>query len=424
MQFNDMIDTVICGDNLEVMSQIPDNSIDVVITSPPYWGFRVYGEDTCKVWGGNPDCEHEWGNEIEHNIKLQAGNPEFQRPWREMASGKSKSYFCPKCGAWYGQLGLEPHPQMYINHLVEIFHELKRVLKPTGSFYLTLGDTYFGSWGNYGNRPEGTGKSYEQRNKNTEYLERKGIGIDVRPPTSFKRNNRWLQPKQLMLIPSRVAIALQEDGWVLRNDIIWHKPNPMPSSVKDRLNNTYEHLFHFVKARKYYYDLDAIRKSYDKPMNRWGGEVLKANGNSSWDNGTGQNTYRTRNMRPNTLGKNPGDVFDIPTQPFSGAHFAVFPLDLIDTPLKATLPKDGIVLDPFGGRGTVGRWCKKNWGYYIIIDISQKYCGMAYLYINGQKHKINAQQNKTLGNVVVTPPAYASNHPDSHRSGKPGVEVA
>jgi DNA modification methylase len=221
-------------DVLKGLKQLKSESIDCVMTSPPYWGLRDYG------------------------VK--------------------------------GQIGLEPHPQEFINKMVEIFEEVKRVLKKTGSVYLNLGDTYFGA---------------TRMDRTTENASIGAKRIDFK---FDKDGSNWLQPKQLMLMPSRVAIALQENGWILRNDIIWNKPNPMPSSVKDRLNTTYEHVFHFVKSRKYYYDLHAIREK-----NKCIDKSLK--------------------------GKNPGDFWSIVTQPFKEAHFAVFPEALCLKPLKASVPK-------------------------------------------------------------------------------------
>jgi len=182
-----------CGDNVEVMKTFPSNSIDLAVTSPPYWGLRDYGT------GDN-------------------------------------------------QLGMEPHPQMFVDHLVEIFREVKRVLKPSGSFWLNLGDTYYGSNSGKGAGPEG--KNY--------------ISSKSMPEKNVKNTYRtnWLQPKQKLMMPHRVAIALQDDGWILRNDVIWHKPNHMPESVRDRLTKSYENFFFFVKSRKYYFDLDAIREPY------------------------------------------------------------------------------------------------------------------------------------------------------------------
>ena len=150
-----------------------------------------------------------------------------------------------------------------------------------------------------------------------------------------------------MLIPSRVAIALQDDGWVLRNDLIWYKKNSMPSPVKDRRNNTYEHVFHFVKSRKYYYDLDAVRVPHK--------------------------------------GKNPGDLLNINTQPFPEAHFAVYPMKLIEPLILASCPRGGIVLDPFSGAGTTAIVAKKLRTNFIGFEISKEYVDIANKRIKGTR---------------------------------------
>ena len=191
------INQILCGDCLEVMKDFPDESIDMVMFSPPYWGLRDYGVE--------------------------------------------------------GQIGLEEHPRVYVAHMVEVCREVKRVLKKHGSMYVVLGDTYCGSHSGYG----------DYRHANKRSISKTFLYNTVEKSQSkFKDKDGWLQPKQKLLIPSRVAIALQEEGWILRNDIVWHKPNHMPSSVKDRLSNAYEHVFFFVKARRYYYDLDAIRQPH------------------------------------------------------------------------------------------------------------------------------------------------------------------
>jgi len=191
---------------------------------------------------------------------------------------------------------------MYIDHLVTIFGEVKRVLKDSGSFWLNLGDTYYS-------------KSGGAETKNPKR------GMVIRRKDNL--NTNWLQSKQKMLIPERVAIALQEDGWILRNDIIWYKPNHMPSSVKDRLTSSYEHVFFFVKSRKYYFDLDSIRvpqKDISIKRASYGfksGKIDKAS------------TRGLVNFKGYTKGKNPGDMWIVSTKPFKGAHFAVFPTTLI-----------------------------------------------------------------------------------------------
>ena len=253
------------GDCLEVMRNFPDDSIDMCMTSPPYWGLRDYGVD--------------------------------------------------------GQYGLEESPEKYIEKMTDVFSEVRRILKKEGTLWLNIGDTYRGSCQGGGD----TGLSKERYRK--ELL------------TYVDKPQKKMMPKCLMMIPERLAWSLIQDGWILRNKIIWYKPNSIPSSVKDRFSNKWEYLFMFSKQQKYYFDLEAIREPYIGPMNRWGGNNLVAKGQSTWDKGTGQETYRDRNMRPNPNGKNPGDVFTIPTCPFPEAHFAVFPEKLCEKPIKAGSPE-------------------------------------------------------------------------------------
>jgi DNA modification methylase len=239
------------------MREFPEESIDFVMTSPPYWGLRNYGEATETVWDDDCNCKHEW---TQQRMTLVHENRNFQKGTQEEVHGEKpttyiKKYddqvagFCVKCGAWKGQLGLEPSWQMYVSHMVTVCQELKRVLKKTGSMYIVLGDTYAGSGQGH--------KISEQREAYKKYS--KDLNFPYERPTVKVEDYK---SKCLMGIPWRVAFALIDDGWILRNDIIWHKPNAMPSSVKDRLTQTYEHIFHFVKNRKYYYNLDAIREPH------------------------------------------------------------------------------------------------------------------------------------------------------------------
>jgi len=289
------------GDCRAVMAKWPAESIDFVMFSPPYYGLRDYGKRVEAVWGGSPDCEHRW---LTERVSLVHENRNFQQGTQEEVHGKKattyiKKYdgrtagFCVKCGAWRGQLGLEPSWQMYVGHLMEICGEVKRVLKPTGSMFIVIGDTYAGGSGHSTNGLHGR---YGECGKPQDAArpQRKAYGI---------------RPKCLIGIPWRLALALIDDGWILRNDIIWYKPNHMPSSVKDRLTNSYEHIFHFVKQRKYHYDLDAIRiphktieseqrrQAWDKPVryDEKGHAGLQRNG-------------RARQELLHPKGKNPGDV--------------------------------------------------------------------------------------------------------------------
>lgn len=294
------LDSIICHDIVKPFP-LPDECIDVVITSPPYWGLRDYGVKS--IFDGSPTCNHKWKDSayIRNNDKTAGKKQKTNKGSIDRDTPVDNS-FCMICNAWQGQLGLEPHPQMFIDHLVMICREIKRVLKKSGSFYLNLGDTYFG-------KPK---SSYEKsglqiKNYGDRYSKQ---GYENRGDTYNKicNSSNWLQPKQLMLMPVRIAIALQDDGWILRNDIIWYKPNPMPSSVKDRLNNTFEHVFHFVKSKKYYYDLDTIREPHKiESLERaeygfnvipraWEQEVIPVSGG------------KDVNIDCHPLGRNPGDV--------------------------------------------------------------------------------------------------------------------
>lgn len=249
-----------------------------------------------------------------------------------------------------GQTGQEKTPEEYIERLATIFRELKRVLKNTGSLYLNLGDTYIG-------------------------------------PDNCKANS-WKRPKQLALIPSRVAMALQADGWILRNDICWIKPNGLPSSVKDRLTCRWEHVFHFVKQKKYYYDLDAIREPYKEcsikrvenrmRLQKRTGKPMTAK-SKYFSEGKGKYgvsgflTGRSLTQFLQSKGKNPGDIWEIAIKPFSCPHFAVYPEELCIRPIKSSCTSKGIVFDMFAGSGTTLMVAKKLGRRFIGCDLNPGY---------------------------------------------------
>jgi len=289
---------IIKGDCLEVMKDIPDKSIDMVLTSPPYWALRDYGVEN--------------------------------------------------------QLGREKTFQEYINKLCDLFDEVKRILKDNGTCWVNIGDTYGGT----GDKKDSKDPKYKDgRNGQSKAL------------------NKSATAKCLCQIPSRFAIEMTHRGWILRNEIIWHKPNAMPSPVKDRFTVDFEKVFFFTKSKKYHFEQQF--DEYTKPMNRWGGEELKADGESDWDNGTGQVTYRKRNFRPYKNGKNKRTVWSINTKPSKEPHFASYPEKLIEPMIKAGCPVNGIVLDPFFGIGTTGIVAKKNNRNYIGIEIAQEYVDIA-----------------------------------------------
>lgn len=287
-----------------MMKEMPDESIDMAITSPPYWGLRDYGT--------GPD-----------------------------------------------QLGLEPTPEMYIKHLAEIFNEAKRVLKKEGTLWLNIGDTYGGSG-------QGSQTGYG------DYKRQRVIG------TMDKSISIKLMPKCLLMIPERLAWSLIQSGWILRNKIIWYKPNAMPSSVTDRFSNRWEYLFMFSRSPRYHFDLDAVRKPHKESSIQRDKQGYKSSPMKGRYTMPGENREGTPDQEfNNPLGKNPGDVFEINTQPFPEAHFAVFPEKLCEKPIKAGCPEDGIVLDPFCGAGTALLVAKEMRRRFIGIDIKKEYCELA-----------------------------------------------
>lgn len=326
-----MVNKVVCGNVLDALRLIPDDSIDCIVTSPPYWGLRFYGEEAFTVWGGDLQCDHEWefflrdgisGGRRSEKVKVK-GMENFQ------LVPKTRQGFCLKCGAWWGQLGLEPSLDMYLEHMLRITAELKRILKPSGVLFWNHGD-------NYSTTPPGNTLS------NYEKWAQIGDGLVGR---LAKRNQYGagvvkanIPRKSLCLQNYRLAVRMvDEQGWILRNIIIWHVPNAMPESVKDRFVVDYEPVFFFVKSPKYYFEQQY--EPYTQPLNRWGREILKARGVSMWDAGTGQNTYRDRNLRPNPLGRIKRSVWSIPTEPLKEAHFAAYPTRLVEVLLRAGCPK-------------------------------------------------------------------------------------
>jgi len=368
------------------MSEFPSDSINLVVTSPPYWGLRDYGGDS-QIWGGDPNCEHELGDMLpsrreksgEHGPNSTIGAKEPQNAVSSSDSGN----FCIKCGAWKGQLGLEPHPQMFVDHLVEIFREVKRVLKPSGSFWLNLGDSYYGSRGNNSDYPQ------TKNQRISSGVPRKSLA------TGF--NSNWLQPKQKLMIPERTAIALQDDGWILRNSVIWYKPNHMPESVGDRLSKSYEFFFFFVKQQKYYFDLDSIRKPYTAST------IERVNYSRYGENSKGMSgnyaTKTTEYGELDTRGGNPGDMWSISTKGFPGSHFAVFPEKLIEPIIKSSSQRGDVVLDPFCGSGTTLKLSRKLMRSYIGIDTNPEYVEMSKKSIRGDKYFVLPDNMNNLSNM-------------------------
>jgi DNA modification methylase len=294
-----MIDIKI-GDCREVLKTLPEKHFQTCITSPPYYGLRDYGTGT---WvGGNENCSHVSGTS-RNDIERQYG--------ASVAMNTQYSDVCKECGAKRidSQIGLEKTPEEFIENLVIVFREIKRVLKDDGTLWLNLGDSY-----SSGGRTTTTNQSVRGD---------KDYGVTRPPPVE------GIKPKDLFGIPWRVAFALQSDGWYLRQDIIWHKPNPMPESVQDRCTKSHEYIFLLSKSPHYYFDNEAIK---EEALQGTDYGILR-----SKKQATLNHPSITKRQNENIDSKLAGDgkrnkrsVWTVPTKPYKEAHFAVFPTDLIE----------------------------------------------------------------------------------------------
>jgi DNA modification methylase len=310
-------------DALSGIKMLDDNSIDCCVTSPPYYGLRDYGT---AIWsGGDSDCNHAKREEKNFEKSLQSSNRENSHPPKDI---------CPKCGAIRidFQIGLEETPEAYISKLLEVFTELYRVLKPSGTLWINIGDSY---WGGKGYSGSSAGIYQYERRKAGKSITRAcsnfgGKGT-IRPTD---KKHEYIKRKDLIGIPWMLAFALRNSGWYLRQDIIWHKPNPMPESVKDRCTKSHEYIFLLTKSDKYYFDYKAIQQ----------------NGMS-----------------------NKRDVWSVCTGTGKENHFASFPQTLIVDCIKAGCPEDGIIIDPFTGSGTTAVVARKMGRNYIGFELNPEY---------------------------------------------------
>jgi len=327
---------IINADAREALRALPAESVHCVITSPPYWGLRVYKGVPPLIWGGKPAHRHRWGASLEHGRRGRRGvsgtggnlNPALDAHGTGPGAGGGGE-LC-RCGAWRGDLGLEPTPEMYVAHLVEVFEEVRRVLRPDGVLWLNLGDCYSGSMGECGRhdpeKPSG----------------RRGQLDPCIPPPGSKT---ILPNKNLMGMPWRVAFALQAAGWYLRRDVIWEKSNPLPESTRDRPVTAHEYLFLLSRNARYFYDCEAVRKpsgTASKPAclipNPKRGQRLERNRS---------NELLADRMRPmrarysNPAGHHLRSVWRIPTERYDGNHFATFPRRLVEPPILATTSAQG-----------------------------------------------------------------------------------
>jgi DNA modification methylase len=293
---------IIHGDAIAALSHFTDNSIDCCVTSPPYWGLRDYGVE--------------------------------------------------------GQIGLEKTPEEFVARLVAVFAEVRRVLKPEGTCWVNLGDSYAAHPG----QRKATDKPGHKQATSAG-----SIGAPSRIVATLK-------PKDLVGIPWRVAFALQADGWYLRQDIIWHKPNPMPESVRDRCTKAHEYIFLLTKSARYFWDAAAMQEEsvYAGRVNSFGNKDsaarLVAGLSGNMKPGVMYETKPTRNRR---------SVWTLATMPTPEAHFATFPIELPEMCIRAGCPEGGIVVDPFSGAGTTGLACLKNGRRYIGAELNPEYVEMS-----------------------------------------------
>jgi len=360
--------TIYGGDCRTVLSELPADSVDCVVTSPPYWGLRDYGTAT---WvDGDEGCDHKQATARNDGGRVNIGG--FHGSAREDSDKGAMNFrdTCGKCGATRidSQLGLERTPEEYVANMVEVFREVRRVLKPSGTCWLNLGDSYFGTGRGPSNdhKPAGLHSNVTERGE----FPMKGI-----------YTHDTLKGKDLVGIPWRVAFALQADGWYLRSDIIWSKPNPMPESVTDRPTKSHEYLFLLTKSARYYFDADAVRESaiYE-------GVTVKASNPDTAKNGAkgkyGATAFGFTQHDTTVSGRNIRSVWNIATRPYPGAHFAVFPPELPERCIKAGSSERGvcgICGAPFqritvrvthfaGGSGKAGR----------TVNASGKWAGIQY----------------------------------------------
>ena len=298
--------SILIGDCIASMKTLPDSCVHTCVTSPPYFGLRDYGME--------------------------------------------------------GQIGLEDTPEAFVARLVEVFREVRRVLRDDGTLWLNLGDSY--NTQNSGAK-NGIGASYGRT------IDKEGHDRPSRAATGIRRSlQEGLKPKDLIGIPWRVAFALQADGWYLRQDIIWAKPNPMPESVTDRCTKAHEYIFLFSKSPKYYFDHLAM-----KEPGVWPAGTKGAKGSAARQAEVGVNARPPEYKIYDGL-RNKRSVWTVTTKPFKGAHFATFPPDLIEPCVLAGCPVGGTVLDPFGGSGTTAGVALKHGRNAILCELNPDYADM------------------------------------------------
>lgn len=330
------LDRVECRDVLDGLASLPDECVQCVVTSPPYWGLRDYGVD--------------------------------------------------------GQYGLESTPEAHVARMVAVFREVRRVLRLDGTLWLNYGDSYAasgcGDQGKHGERADRTLRTPKKRRVTRAHLDGAGRNQDhALRADEAGRMTSDLKPKDLVGMPWRIAFALQADGWWLRQDIIWHKPNPMPESVRDRFCKAHEYVFLMAKSERYFFDAEAVKEAVSgTARGRGDGVNSKARPPAAWDAGLGDHrAMKGRYPRPKQNAsfsgavsglvdkRMPRSVWTIQSQPRPEAHFATFPDALVEPCIKAGTPEGAIVLDPFAGSATTGVVAIRLGRRFLGFELNREY---------------------------------------------------
>jgi len=383
---------ILVGDVRKRLGEIPSGSVRTCVTSPPYWGLRDYG--TASWDGGNPECAHTISMDTKWNDPKRG--TAVLRP--EVSGRGGNADACHLCGATRvdSQLGLEQSPEEYVQAMVEVFSEIKRILTDDGTLWLNIGDSYVGGKGKSG---QGNPEAQAERASNGESINQahhQVAGQGKTRPTDDRAMLReaGLKPKDLVGIPWRLAFALQQDGWYLRSDIIWHKPNPMPESVTDRPTKSHEYVFLLTKSSKYFYDHEAVKEPVaEATVGRMKRGTSATHKNINGAPGqTKHGLAQPRDYdpdRPVAEKRNRRSVWTITTKPFRGAHFAVMPEALVEPCILAGSAEGDTIIDPFTGSGTVAVVALRHGRNFVGTELNPDYAEIAQKRITGDAPLMN-----------------------------------
>jgi DNA modification methylase len=345
---------LICGHVTESLRAMPAESVHCAITSPPYWGLRSYGTEP-QVHGGDPDCHHEWGDPERAPWANALPGPNGRKKNTEATRQRSRmtGQACVHCSAWLGELGNEPTVMLYVEHLVEVFREVRRVLRPDGSLWLNLGDSYVTGAGRVGPRPGGGERGDRwvgnRAHRASYHGKHAKMGDQMGPMTQPNRLPQpGLKPKDLAGIPWRVAFALQDDGWYLRSDCVWNKPNCLPESVTDRPSKSHEYFFLLTKRERYFYDKEAVREDLAPSSVRRGKYPHNSAFKGQFAGSPVEDRYpdgkKIERMGDtyDASGRNKRTVWTVALRSTKTKHFASFPPDLVVPCVRAGTSERGV----------------------------------------------------------------------------------